>query len=1477
MKRRIGAILLTICMLVGLLPTTALAVETVDSTNGYKMTLNYDSDTCTIKVLDRNNSDVEVANGGYLIQDRWGEVCGNVTVTVNAGYRIKSAALIQTRGTTDLTEDFINGVFGWKPMLYASSDFTLEIVTEEIPEIPSVTGIQLYSDEACTTPIEVGSNMTSTEDSEPYVYVKATYSDGQEYPVYTARGYMEYSLDGETWETTEFGGFFHYFPVDWCQYETKYDYTSTAHENYDFRIRIEPDDMYCTGGTFYSDVYHVNGGVDGTAGGSGDSGSDDSGTGDSDSGGSDDTTNAVPVISDVNWSNGYLRIECDYAEDADTALVDSLTVDISTNGTDWVSFGDNWSPETKSIDVAYTAIRYNVPAGAYKKIRFTSEAISGYSDTYAVFDMDLTITRSEVGTLSAAFAAEDTENCYTVTVDLGDQSAKLDENGLCNGVIYTYSENHYQNYGMDTGTVYFSYYDLDESGTTVTVENEYLRNPYWYIMYLLDETVSADDQPLTTPKTIALTDLAGWKQCFPACDHDWNAGEITTDPTCGVEGVKTFTCLLCGATKTDSVPATANHSWGGWNTTQSATCTAGGIQARTCGVCSATETQPTPKLGHDYQPSVTAPTCTDQGYTTHTCSLCGDSYKDTYVDALQHDWDEGVITTEPTESADGVKTYTCLRVGCDATKTEPVSKLAKQEVSWFPAGPITWTYGQVISAQNTAYNDTEDGGALTYSSSDESVATVDANGKATIVGTGTCEIIATAARVPGKYAETSASYTLIINKAPLTVTPNSTSIAYGQAAPAGNGWAGSGFIADDSADAVTGTAVYTYGYQQFDPVGTYAINLSGLTADNYEITYVPGTLTVTKATEHTITLGNLSQRDDAVTAVTAVIAPQDATAQIEVEYQVNGTWTSAVPTEAGEYLVRAALASSDNIAVTGAYTNGTLVIERSIVVDNTDVSVTVDGEKAEIVVTDEELTEIVDNVDGEVSIDLSGVTDVTELTLPGNLMDALSQSDKADGLTVTTGDSSISMSSAVLDTVAKEVTGEDSVTVKLTSVEEDELNADQQAALDSLSQDAVIVEVSLVITHADGSTTELHELGGNVEITVPFEGEVPAGKYIAVCYLSDDGNVTYLRATYDTEAKQVTFKTNHFSNYAAFVSGSPMVVVNGGSGSGLYAEGSTVTIKADSKSGYTFSGWEIVAGTVTLEDAKKAETTFVMPGEVVELTATYRKISGGSGSSGSSATYSINIEDAKHGEVTADPKTASKGDTVTLTVEADKGYALETLTVTDGSGKEVKVTEKDGKYTFKMPASKVTVKATFMDDNTMLNYFVDVSADAYYYDAVLWAAEEGITGGTDAVHFSPDVACTRAQAVTFLWRADGSPEPKSIVMTFEDVAVDAYYYDAVLWAVENGITAGTTATTFAPNATCIRAQIVTFLWRSQKTPSADAVNPFTDVAAEAYCSDAVLWAVENGVTAGTTAATFSPDNNCTRAQIVTFLYRCMEK
>ena len=272
--------------------------------------------------------------------------------------------------------------------------------------------------------------------------------------------------------------------------------------------------------------------------------------------------------------------------------------------------------------------------------------------------------------------------------------------------------------------------------------------------------------------------------------------------------------------------------------------------------------------------------------------------------------------------------------------------------------------------------------------------------------------------------------------------------------------------------------------------------------------------------------------------------------------------------------------------------------------------------------------------------------------------------------------------------------------------------------------------------------------------------------------------------------------------------------------------------------------------------------------------------SGGSSSSGSSAsssnTYPVAVDNIRNGTVTVTPKNAGKGDTVIITVKPDNGYELEKLTVTGKNGDALKITEKNGTYTFVMPAGKVTVKAAFAE-RAVENPFVDVSGDAYYAGAVKWAAANGITGGTTAITFSPNASCTRAQAVTFLWRAAGSPAPKSSVNPFVDLQPGAYYYDAVLWAVENGITVGTTAATFDPNATCSRAQIVTFLWRAQASPAADTANPFADVANEAYYGNAVLWAVENGITAGTTSTTFSPGNNCTRAQIVTFLWRCMEK
>ena len=272
-------------------------------------------------------------------------------------------------------------------------------------------------------------------------------------------------------------------------------------------------------------------------------------------------------------------------------------------------------------------------------------------------------------------------------------------------------------------------------------------------------------------------------------------------------------------------------------------------------------------------------------------------------------------------------------------------------------------------------------------------------------------------------------------------------------------------------------------------------------------------------------------------------------------------------------------------------------------------------------------------------------------------------------------------------------------------------------------------------------------------------------------------------------------------------------------------------------------------------------------------TVSYSAPSSGGGSSSSSRRYDVSTPSVKHGDVTVSPKTASKGDTVTITVKPDSGYELDTLTVKDASGSKIKVKDKgDGKFTFTMPASKVTVSAEFAEIETL--DFADVPTDAYYYEAVKWAAKKGITGGIGNGLFGPNQPCTRAQIVTFLWRAAGSPEPKAM-SSFADVSTDAYYAKAVAWAVENGITTGTGDGKFSPDATCTRAQSVTFLFRAIGK-LVDSKAEFSDVLTDSYYANAVAWAVENGVTNGIGDGLFGPDNSCTRAQIVTFLFRAYQ-
>ena len=374
--------------------------------------------------------------------------------------------------------------------------------------------------------------------------------------------------------------------------------------------------------------------------------------------------------------------------------------------------------------------------------------------------------------------------------------------------------------------------------------------------------------------------------------------------------------------------------------------------------------------------------------------------------------------------------------------------------------------------------------------------------------------------------------------------------------------------------------------------------------------------------------------------------------------------------------------------------------------------------------------------------------------------------------------------------------------------------------------------------------------GGSFDNTVP-ENLCGAG-YIPVTKKDENGKYTVTiphTITFDANGGVVTSTTAN-TNGAGTLSELPTPV----------------------RDGYRFNGWFTAASGGTMI------TTSTVFGASTTVYAQWTYVSNpSSGGSYRDTSYDVAIDKTENGTVTVSPKNASKGDRVTVTVKPDAGYVLETLTVTDKNGNELTLKDKgNGKYTFTMPAGKVEVKATFMEDNSMLNFFYDVPNNAYFYEAVKWAVENGITTGVGNDLFAPEQPCTRAQIVTFLWRAAGSPEPKGAASGMTDVVCGSYYEKAVAWAIENGITTGTTTSTFSPDATCTRAQAVTFLARALKAKAASAAE-FSDVPTDSYFADAVAWAAANGVTEGIGGGLFGSDNDCTRGQIVTFLYRAYNK
>ena len=410
---------------------------------------------------------------------------------------------------------------------------------------------------------------------------------------------------------------------------------------------------------------------------------------------------------------------------------------------------------------------------------------------------------------------------------------------------------------------------------------------------------------------------------------------------------------------------------------------------------------------------------------------------------------------------------------------------------------------------------------------------------------------------------------------------------------------------------------------------------------------------------------------------------------------------------------------------------------------------------------------------------------------------------------------------------------------------------------------------------AEGIQLEVQYTGTSTDGTAynSIEAPVKAGSY-QVIYKVPDSNADYqgtsAAVAFTIGKRTITVKADDKSMTVGGTLPEFTVsygnLASGDSAETVFTTLATATTTADGK---TTGSFEITVTTPTLT-AEASNNYEVAAPEKGTLTVSQRSSSGGG-----STTYPVNTpNETENGTVTVSPKNASKGSTVTITVKPDSGYQLDDLTVTDKNGKELKLTDKgNGKYTFTMPASKVEINATFTKE-VETSPFSDVSTSAYYYEAVKWAQEKGITGGIGNGLFGPDQPCTRAQIVTFLWRAAGSPEPKTM-SSFSDVSADSYYAKAVAWAVENGITVGTSSTTFSPDDTCTRAQSVTFLFRALGK-LVDSKAKFSDVPTDSYYANAVAWAVENGVTNGIGNNLFGPDNSCTRAQIVTFLFRAYQ-
>ena len=853
-------------------------------------------------------------------------------------------------------------------------------------------------------------------------------------------------------------------------------------------------------------------------------------------------------------------------------------------------------------------------------------------------------------------------------------------------------------------------------------------------------------------------------------------------------------------------------------------------------------------------------------------------------------------------------------------------------------------------------------------------------------------------------AEVSVEYT--INKANLTITANDNTIVYGDT-PTTRGVTYSGFVngEDENTKGVFygSLNIYFTGYSQYGDVGSYvgAINVGGLTAANYNIKIVPGTLTVTQRTvalnwhdfenrtyndgkEVTATAGNLVNGDKIGVTVTggeetAVGGPYTATAtaaavdgkyaEATASYELTVTQRSIslslrqITRKYGEpgvdfasalYIVDgSSLAKGDTLAglkpswsSAGVGTANVGTYDVNVYTwGNANYSVTFDG-KQKLTVIPRPITVEVDAVsrvygernpnfiantvtsgslvEGDMLV-LYLTTTATETSPVGKYDVTLDSSDSPNYDVTIIGEKKLTVEpkaiTVTVDAVSRfygdanpnftvkvpsgALVGEDTIEslglgLTSTATETSPVGKYDVTGSASNANYAVTIDGAQKLTvnpkpiHVPAAGTNELVYNGKTqtytpdgldttycEITGNTAKDVYVGGYTAYVSLKDPKNTEWDEGQNETAGKEYQFRitpapaTVTVQNKKITAGQSAPELMNAKSNEdytidGVF-EGDTLSIKL-----YYADPSDL--DTAVTPDTGKAGTYAIVVAFVGTSNANY-DVTFVSGTltieNRPVFTYPVNLpEKTKNGSVTVSVKSASAGMTVTVTVTPDDGFKLGSLTVTDQNGNELELTDKGGgKYTFTMPAGKVDVSAAFVK-TVETSPFTDVKDDAYYYEAVKWAAENGITGGIGNGLFGPEQPCTRAQIVTFLWRAAGSPEPKAL-SSFTDVVSGSYYEKAVAWATENGITNGTDETHFSPDAACTRAQAVTFLARAAKASAAGSAG-FRDVADHAYYAEAVKWAVENGITNGIGGGLFGPDNDCTRAQIVTFLYRAMK-